>query len=58
MFYVGGCPELGSKLTGAEQKHNKPFEMDTKIEERTCYPFGSGTPKEGRTEGRKEIKTQ
>lgn len=45
VFNVGGCPELSSQLTGTEQEHSKPFEMDTKTEERGHYlsQLGRGT---------------
>ena len=41
MFNVGGCPELSSQFA----EHNKPFEMDTKTEERGHYLswLGRGT---------------
>lgn len=45
VFNVGGCPELSPQLARTEQEHNKPFEMDTKTEERGHYlsRLGRGT---------------
>lgn len=37
MFNVGGSPKPRSQLTRADQQHNKPFQKDTKIEERSHY---------------------
>lgn len=37
MFNVRGGSELSPQLCWAEQEHNKPFDMDTKMEERRHY---------------------
>lgn len=37
VFNVGGSSELCSQLAIALHEHNKPFEMDTKVEERRHF---------------------